>query len=752
MAKPSQIPRNTDTLAKLQEQLTCAKCLNAYTNPKVLDCFHVFCGKCLVRLSGQTQSLLCPTCRQPTTLPQNGVAGLQEAIHIHRLFEIRHVLQKLSNPLSLSCEKCKKRQACNFCRNCGQFICSRCSDVHRTWEELSTHKVVTIQKFERNIGDYFPQKREAAMCSKHPARELDLYCETCEKLVCRDCIVRVHQDHQYDLISDAFPKHKDAILAALQPLKQLQQANEQALAEMEAQRAHLVKQQEGLEASIQHAFAHLQKALEERKAVLTSQLHKLMDKKLGATSGRKKSVELLQARLTSCSGFVEQILQAGCEAEFLAMKQSVLKKIHSIEASASPSSKGTLEDDEGEVYFEAKGFSELTNQCKGLGHIYCHPVCPEKCYASGKGLEVAEIGEPSVATLHAVDHRGKECDVLIEGAECQLVSYVGSTIKRGQVERLGGNQYQVKYIAVKRGKHHLRIRVKNTHISGSPFTVFARMPMHRLGTSMGAFDGLSRPWGVAVGRKGQVVVTEASKHCVSIFTSRGKKIRTFGEQGSGRGQLYYPRGVAVDEEGSVLVADGSNDRIQKYTTEGLLLSVIGQEGSKPLQFNSPVGIAINKKNRMIYVCDESNHRVQILTPNLKFSSMFGSEGSGPGEFKFPMSIAFDSAGAAYVTDRLNHRVQVFSMEGKYLREFGGEGVRDGELTSPVGIGISDDGLVYVTEWLHRVSVFTCDGQFLKSFGKEGADLGQLKEPCCVAVDEDGITYIAENLNGRVQCF
>ena len=57
-------------LEKLEDQLTCAICLDTFKDPKMLNCFHVFCKDCLQRLvvtdkQGQF-SLCCPTCRQST--------------------------------------------------------------------------------------------------------------------------------------------------------------------------------------------------------------------------------------------------------------------------------------------------------------------------------------------------------------------------------------------------------------------------------------------------------------------------------------------------------------------------------------------------------------------------------------------------------------------------------------------------------------------------------------------------------------
>ena len=218
MATPPTVTEQA--LKKLEDQLTCGICLDSYTEPKLLQCFHVFCKQCLERLvvrDCQGLSLHCPSCRRSTLLPPTGVSDLQTAFYLNNLFEVRDTLEKVKEPQKTQCEKCKKCVAINFCRNCGKLICARCIETHQEW--LSSHEVITIDQLEEDMTQLVPPKRKVMFCSKHPTKELDLYCETCEELVCRDCTVCIHRDHQYDLVTDAFQKHKEVLVASLQPVE-----------------------------------------------------------------------------------------------------------------------------------------------------------------------------------------------------------------------------------------------------------------------------------------------------------------------------------------------------------------------------------------------------------------------------------------------------------------------------------------------------------------------------------------------------
>ena len=70
--------------------------------------------------------------------------------------------------------------------------------------------------------------------------------------------------------------------------------------------------------------------------------------------------------------------------------------------------------------------------------------------------------------------------------------------------------------------------------------------------------------GVAVHASGLVYVSEYNNHRVSVFTSEGIFVTSFGSQGEGPGQFHHPRGLAVDDSGIVYVCDSGNDCVTLF--------------------------------------------------------------------------------------------------------------------------------------------------------------------------------------------
>ncbi len=242
--------------------------------------------------------------------------------------------------------------------------------------------------------------------------------------------------------------------------------------------------------------------------------------------------------------------------------------------------------------------------------------------------------------------------------------------------------YEINYQPTIKGRHQLHIKVEDQHIRRSPFSVAVKLLIEKLGTPILTIGGVKGPCGITFNQRGEVVVAEESGNCVSIFSSSGEKLRSFGTHGSGQGQFINPCGVAVDGEENILVADSDNNRIKKFISEGQFLTSVGTEGNGRLQFDCAHGITFNATNDKVYVTDTYNHRVQVLNYDLTLSSSFGKKGSGKGQFNLPLDIACDTTGKVYVADREHHHIQVFTAEG---RMFGRCGVERRKLCLPISI-------------------------------------------------------------------
>ena len=373
---------------------------------------------------------------------------------------------------------------------------------------------------------------------------------------------------------------------------------------------------------------------------------------------------------------------------------------------------------------------------------------------TGMGKYVAVLGQETTIQLSISSQDTLSLPFPIEQLSCQLTNPKSQRVPC-HITHTQPGVCTLTFTPVILGPHQLKITIRDTDIPGSPFTIrvlssaMMRMVPENRGVVQGTIRGVNRPHGVAVSNSGEVVVSEYSHHCISVYSREGKHIRSFGSKGSNKGQFDYPRGVAITSDNHILIADEYNHRIVMFTMEGTFVKSVGQEGERQLQFNNPSGIAVHPSGK-VFVADEHNHRIQVLNPDLSYSHMFGSKGSAPGQFSCPRDVAINSSGVVYVTDWNNHRVQFFSADGQFISSFGSEGSQHGQLYFPRGICVDSTNTVYVTDNNHRVSLYTSSGQFIKCFSTQGSGEGDLYYPKEVAVDDTTrALYVCDSVNNRV---
>ena len=214
------------TISKIKQNLKCMICLETYSDPKQLQCHHIFCLRCLSKLVlPRHNSLTYPTCRVVTPLPAGGVTGVPSAFQITPFLEL---IDELKNTLFLKVSACI------------------------------------------DSGD----PETASYCSVHPDMELEFYCETCGVLICYKCALKggQHHDHDYKEICDAFEVYKKDISSTMAPMeKQLTTINK-AVAEFDKLHSVIVSTQTSTKTKINDDATVLHQKIEARKEELAAQI------------------------------------------------------------------------------------------------------------------------------------------------------------------------------------------------------------------------------------------------------------------------------------------------------------------------------------------------------------------------------------------------------------------------------------------------------------------------------------------------
>ena len=118
------------------------------------------------------------------------------------------------------CDNCNKNSATDYCKECTQFLCPECLDKHNGWHRFTTHAIINAQDALGNTSKLLPSNEDRNIkCNDHN-QPLIVYCETCENIICQDCTIsKRHRNHEYNPITETYPKHHQEIEANLTKVK-----------------------------------------------------------------------------------------------------------------------------------------------------------------------------------------------------------------------------------------------------------------------------------------------------------------------------------------------------------------------------------------------------------------------------------------------------------------------------------------------------------------------------------------------------
>ena len=318
-----------EVVKKLEEKLNCLICLGTYTVPKLLQCNHVFCRDCLVGLASR-------------------------------------------NPQGLLCPTCR------------QVTPIPPSGVAGLQSAFHTNQLLEIlDQHEKDI----------LYCQQHQNRELELFCETCEELICFQCTIQQHHTHKDNLIGEVFEKHKKEIMSSLNPAEQQQILARKALEKLDIRCREITDQQAALQAQIHKSSQQLHEIIDLRERELTNKLNYITQEKLSELASQREQIETTLAQLVSCLDKVKEKLRTGSQGVVLRMKTTLVKQVKDLNTAFKP--------DTMELYIDANmrflSSHVAAEACHAHGLVATYD--PSQWYTISKVTNVDTVGKTFTATF-----------------------------------------------------------------------------------------------------------------------------------------------------------------------------------------------------------------------------------------------------------------------------------------------------------------------------------------------------------------
>uniref|UniRef100_A0A8C2HUM3 Tripartite motif-containing protein 2 n=1 Tax=Cyprinus carpio TaxID=7962 RepID=A0A8C2HUM3_CYPCA len=728
--------------------LICSICLDRYNNPKVLPCLHTFCERCLQNyIPAHSLTLSCPVCRQTSILPEKGVAALQSHCFITNLMEVL-----------------KRSPDTNLSEDCTDAI-----------NGVSTGRPLS--------------------CPNHGGNVMEFYCPSCETAMCEACSNGEHAEHATVPLKDALEQHKASLQEQLDAVK-IRHARllkyemscdwliDSALEVLSDILQQLSDQKSSIEEVIRTTFEELQKTLDVRKSVLLMELEVNYALKQKVLQAQLESLLQGQEGIRSSCSFTEQALNHGSEAEVLLVKKQMSARLDELANQELPL--WPEENSQLDFLVETDG---LRKSVHNLGALITTSAVAAETVATGEGLRVCIVGQPTSVTITTKDRDGGLCRTGNALLVADLSASDGTVVGEGEITDHKNGSYECVYRVPCEGRFTLSIKLYKQHIRGSPFSIRAckltdisltadfsknrlkspgsshaeqcavKRPastystgkrkenpteddlMFRIGTkgrNKGEFTNLQ---GVAASSVGKVLIADSNNQCVQIFSNDGQFKSRFGARGRSPGQLQRPTGVALHPSGDIIIADYDNRWVSIFSSDGKFKTKIGSG-----KLMGPKGVSVDRNGHIIVV-DNKSCCVFIFQLNGKLVSKFGSRGNSDKKFAGPHFAAVNQNNEIIVTDFHNHSVKVFSPEGEFLLKFGSNGEGNGQFNAPTGVAVDANGNIIVADWGNsRIQVFDSSGSFL-SYINTSAD--PLYGPQGLALTSDGHIVVADSGN---HCF
>lgn len=580
------------------------------------------------------------------------------------------------------------------CLDCNDALCDDCTVNHQRSSFSREHNVVPMSNLSPNGSNPVPSVSTGAspnhsdpQCDVH-GEVLRYVCESCRKIVCQECTLWEHKEHNCVAVSLYADNAENKIAMILDSgklgTKYIKASIDRAVAFTQS------VERDALDACqrVRKAMRLFILAAEDRERALLDRVEKMKVQKMTSLSDQMAGLRAALSGLAQTSETLHKTVGEVHSMSAIELSQVLTRGENQMEQYAAMYK--SLQPKEEFLTFLPPNF-EMIQEIRTQGDIVM------------------------------MNHRTGSSPILSPAA---------GMISRRPIVRTGPAAIAPSSISAWELSNTLMpalpmptgscIQNIGQCIPGSTLHVAAQ-PAFATSTSFG-FDGhedgqVSRPWGLCVDKDGNIIVADRRNNRVQVFYPDATFKLKFGTKGSGNGQFDLPAGISTDPQNRIVVVDKDNHRIQIFNPNGVFILKFGSYGKDCGQFQYPWDIAVNTKGEML-VTDSRNHRIQLFNPDGHFISRFSFDGINHTRslkgLTTPRGVCFTPMGDIIVSDFENHRLLLIDSNlNKILATKGHEGTGVQEFCRPSGICCDDEGRVIVADSKNqRVLYFSPQLEFL----------------------------------------
>ena len=457
---------------ELEKEVTCPICQNYFQEPKILPCLHYYCKGCvqsLARRAGANQPFSCPECRADIFLPQGDPDQLPTAFFINRMKDVHAKLEKVEGKVEAKCEMCSDGVvATAFCRHCVDFICEDCVKSHQKLKVFAGHKVSSLEDLKQGgAREIVAELPPPPTCKVHE-EQAKIYCYDCKSLICRDCVVKDHKEHEYEFVKKAAPQTKKKLTEELVPLNQIQARVRNAARNVEEKKAEVGTMGECMTSSIKRSFQELRDVIDKREKEMLIETAAIVEEKTKRLTVQGKKLEMCSCTIQSVVELVERNIENTTDGELMSIHTQLRSRIRE-ETEKQRQTAADLEPvEKADRVVVVECSDGVKKECQDNASIISLPL-----NISMENTEVV-VDQRSQLVFQITTQDGHPVKKL-ESAKVILTSKVDGSRVDTKVTSRGQNCYEVEFTPTVRGRHQLEVVYNDAPLLRGPVEIFVNV-------------------------------------------------------------------------------------------------------------------------------------------------------------------------------------------------------------------------------------------------------------------------------------
>jgi len=229
------------------------------------------------------------------------------------------------------CNNCDSKEAAKGrCFDCDTFVCDFCITSHQRLAVLKDHQVKTFEEIK--ITGIPAAMEKNLFCGKHKGEMQKLFCKTCEVLICRDCTIIDHKDHDICFIVDIVQEHKEKLTKEIKTASATKEKVEVSLKSVQRVKERAKENLVNTEKRIDDVINKQIQALEEKRNSLKQESRDMTATTMKNLTAQEDGLVMQMTGLKSAIEFTENVLSKGSNSDVLSMSKQVVDRLCQLSA------------------------------------------------------------------------------------------------------------------------------------------------------------------------------------------------------------------------------------------------------------------------------------------------------------------------------------------------------------------------------------------------------------------------------------